>query len=96
MKLPTSFISAAKHYLAGFISASINGGVSAVSGILGIDGAAVTGMANVPILDWRGMVAVFVSGVVIHGIWWLKSHPLPETYETTAPFSTDPTKPPTT
>ena len=40
MILPTSFASAAKHYLAGVLASAFNGGVSGVGGILGITGAA--------------------------------------------------------
>ena len=86
MILPTSFASAAKHYLAGAISASINGGVSGVAGILGIDAAAISGLPDVQVLNWKGMLAAFIGGFVIHGFMWLKAHPLPESYDTAAPF----------
>lgn len=90
MILPTSFASAAKHYLAGVMSAAFNGGVSGVAGILGIDAASISGMPDVRVLNWKGMLAAFVGGFVIHGFLWLKAHPLPESYDTAAPFTITP------
>ncbi len=90
MILPTSFASAAKHYAAGVLSAAFNGGVSGVAGILGIDAASISGMPDVQVLNWKGMLAAFVGGFVIHGFLWLKAHPLPETYDTAAPFTVTP------
>lgn len=90
MILPTSFASGAKHYLAGVLSAAWNGGISGVSGIVGVDAIALSGIANAQVLNWQSMVSAFLGAFVIHGIMWLKAHPLPEEYETTAPFTVIP------
>jgi hypothetical protein len=87
VQLPTTFTHVLKHYLAGVAASSFNGGISAVSGILGIDGASMVG-APVQVLDWKAMLCAFIGGVVFHGLMWLKVHPLPETYESeSAPTS---------
>jgi hypothetical protein len=93
MILPTSFASGAKHYLAGVLSAAWNGGISGVSGIVGVDAIAFTGVANVQVLNWQSMASAFLGAFVIHGVMWLKAHPLPEEYETTAPFTIVPKTP---
>ena len=90
MILPTSFASAAKHYLAGVLSAAFNGGIAGIGGILGIDAASLAGMPDVQTLNWKGMIAAFVGGFAIHAIRWLMAHPLPETYDTAAPFTITP------
>lgn len=82
-----------KHYTAGFLAASWNGAIGAVAGILGIDGAAMTGAGDVQVLSWHSMAAAFVGAFVIHGVFWLKAHPLPETFDTAAPFFPAPKNP---
>ena len=86
MILPTSFASAARHYLAGIIFAAINGGFAGIGGIAGIDLASMAGMPDVQTLNWKGMVAAFIGGFVIHAVRWQMAHPLPESYDTAAPF----------
>lgn len=84
--IPTTFKSAAKHYLLGLLAASWNGAIGAVAGILGIDSAAMTGAApDARILNGHEMLAAFVGAFVLHGIMWLKAHPMPETYDDTQP-----------
>lgn len=83
--MSTTFAGTAKHYFAGFLACSWNGGIGAVAGILGIDGAS-TFTSEVHALNWREMGAAFIGACVLHGILWLKAHPLPETYDSTAPF----------
>jgi hypothetical protein len=83
----------AKHFLAGMLAAAWNGAIGSVAGILGIDSAAMAGVPNVQVLDWRGMASAFIGAFVVHGIFWLKAHPLPETYDNTAPFFPPPKNP---
>ena len=90
MNMPTSssLRVAARHYLLGLMSASWNGGIGAVAGIFGVDGASMTGLlADARILNWHEMIAAFCGAFVIHGIFWLKAHPLPEDWNTQPPFS---------
>ena len=87
MILPTTFVSAAKHYLAGVLSAAFNGGVAGLGGILGLTGMSLAGVKSVPLLDWHGMMSAFIGCFVLHGVIWLLKHPLPETYDTAAPFT---------
>jgi hypothetical protein len=76
-----------KHYLAGVLSAGWNGAIGAVAGIMGIDGTAITGLSSeVRILNWHEMAAGFAGAFVLHGVLWLKAHPLPEDYDSAAPF----------
>lgn len=75
-----------RHYLAGLIAAMWNGGIGALAGIAGNDGAAVVGVPDVHILDWKAMLSVFFGACILHGIFWLKAHPLPEKFDTNAPF----------
>ena len=75
-----------RHYIAGLLSTMWNGGIGAVAGILGIDGVSVSGIADTQILDWKQMVSAFIGACVLQGIFWLKAHPLPENYDTAAPF----------
>lgn len=89
---------AVRHYLLGLFSAMWNGGVSAVAVILGIGGAAVSGVVEVEALDLGQMLSAFAGAAVVHGVFWLKSHPLPENWSglfkpPTAPVV--PPKPPT-
>lgn len=94
------FLKAAKHYLAGFIASSFNGGIGAVSAILSVDGASISGLApQARVLNGHEMISCFVGACTLHGFLWLKAHPLPENYDTSAPFfpapkATDPNKPP--
>ena len=77
----------ARHLLAGLLSSMWNGGIGALAGIFGIDGASLTGAApQARILNMHEMASAFVGACILHGIFWLKSHPLPETYDTAAPF----------
>lgn len=77
-----------KHYVAGLISSAWNGGIGALAGILGIDGASMTGLSTeIHVLNWREMGAAFLGACVLHAVMWLKSHPLPETYDTNPPMS---------
>lgn len=84
---------AAKHYLAGLLAASWNGAIGAVAGILGVDGAALVGVPDVQVLSLHAMGSAFCGAFVVHGIFWLKAHPLPETYDSTAPFFPPPKNP---
>lgn len=87
MAIPTVVTRSFKHYLAGVVSAGWNGAIGAVAGILGIDSVAMTGaLAEVRVLNWHEMASAFVGAFVLHGILWLKAHPLPEEYDSTAPF----------
>jgi len=83
----------AKHYFAGLLAASWNGGIGGVAGIFGIDGAAIMGVPNVQVLDWHGMLSVFCGAFVVHGILWLKAHPIPENYDSNSPFFPAPENP---
>lgn len=94
MILPTTFVSGAKHYLAGVLAAAFNGGISGVAGIFGIDTLAIAGVQAIHVLNWHEMGAAFLGGFVLHGIFWLKAHPLPESYDTAAPFIAIPKTPP--
>ena len=87
-------LSAIRHYLAGLIASSWNGGIGAVAGILGIDAVAMSGATQTHVLNWHEMLAAFGGAFVLHAIMWLKSHPLPEDYDTTAPFFPAPKDPP--
>lgn len=90
----STLVRTAKHYLAGLLAAAWNGGIGSVAGILGIDGAAMSGAANdAHVLNWHEMGAAFLGAVVLHGVFWLKAHPLPESYDSTAPFFPAPKNP---
>lgn len=67
-----------------------NGGISSVAAILGIDAVAMSGATQTNrILNPHEMLSAFGGACVIHGVMWLKAHPLPEDYsETTPPIST--------
>jgi hypothetical protein len=79
-----------RHYLVGLVAAMWNGGISGVAGILGINGASLTGIApEARVLNFSEMASAFTGAVVIHGIFWLKSHPLPESLDTGHPFWKD-------
>lgn len=70
---------AIKHYLWGLGASMVNGGISSVSGILGIDGVSMTGLSSqARILNGHEMLAAFCGACLVHGIFWLKAHPLPE------------------
>lgn len=59
-----------RHYFAGFLAASWNGGIGSVAGILGIDGAAMIGATqDGRILNWHEMGAAFFGAFVLHGIF---------------------------
>lgn len=74
-------MNAVKHYLWGFGASALNGGVSSVAGIMGIDGAALTGISNeARVLNLHEMAAAFAGAFFVHGLFWLKAHPLPELY----------------
>jgi hypothetical protein len=82
----SKFASLAKHYLLGLLASSWNGGIGAVSGILGIDAVAMTGATTeARILNWHEMLAAFGGAFVLHAFMWLKKNPLPETYNDTNP-----------
>lgn len=83
-----------RHYFAGLLATMWNGGIGSVAAILGIDGAAMIGATqNARILDWHEMSSAFIGACVLHGIFWLKAHPLPETFDSTAPFFPAPKNP---
>jgi hypothetical protein len=78
-----------RHYLAGMLASMWNGGIGAVAGIMGINGASLSGVApDARILNASEMLSAFVGAVVIHGVFWLKSHPVPENFGTRSPFWT--------
>lgn len=65
-----------------------------LAGIIGIDGASLTGLSTqARILNAHEMFAAFVGGFLMHGLFWLKAHPMPEIY----PFDSqsNPPLPPT-
>jgi len=67
------------HYAYGLFAAGWNGAWNAVAGIVGIDAAAMSGATtDARILNAHEMGAAFVGAFVIHGVLWLKSHPIPE------------------
>ena len=75
------------HYLYGLFAAAWNGGIGAVAGILGIDGASMTGVAgDAHILNLHEMIAAFGGAFILNAIFWLKAHPLPDDIATTHPF----------
>lgn len=81
------FRAAAKHYLLGLLAASWNGAISSVAGIAGIDAAAMTGATqDARILNMHEMGAAFGGAFVLHGLMWLKAHPIPENFDTTPPI----------
>ncbi len=75
-----------KHFLAGFLSSAWNGGIGALAGIMGNDGAAMAGVPDVQVLSFKAMFAVFFGAAILHGVFWLKAHPLPEEYDSASPF----------
>lgn len=78
----------AKHYIYGLFASAWNGGIGAVAGILGIDGASMSGLSGeARVLNVHEMIAAFAGAFVLNGIFWLKSHPIPDTIETEPPFS---------
>ena len=87
-----SFGTAVKHYLGGCGSAAFNGGVSSLAGTLGIDTAAMTGLStHAHVLTPHEMLSAFLGACFIHGLIWIKMHPLPEDWSTVFPtYSPDP------
>ncbi len=84
----------ARHYFAGMLAASWNGAIGSVAAILGIDGAAMIGATqDARLLNWHEMGSAFLGAFVLHGIFWLKAHPLPENYDSAAPFFPAPKNP---
>lgn len=84
----------ARHYLLGLLSASWNGGIGALAGILGITGASVSGISTeIRVLNWEEMSAAFAGAFVVSGIFWLKAHPLPEDWAKIAQQQQDNTPP---
>ena len=95
MQVPRTLGNAAKHYLAGFLASAFNGGVAAASGIIGIDGASISGLSSqARVLNAHEMIAGFLGACAVHGLLWLKAHPLPETFDTATPFMAQVTAPP--
>lgn len=82
-----------KHYAAGLLATAWNGGIGGVAGILGIDGAAVAGVQDIHVLTLHEMLAAFLGAAFVHGIFWLKAHPVPESFDTNAPFFPAPKNP---
>ena len=79
-------ISAIKHYALGLLAAMWNGGISSVAAILGIDAVAMSGATQTNrILNLHEMASAFGGACIIHGVMWLKAHPLPEKYDDTNP-----------
>ncbi len=67
------------HYLYGIFAAGWNGGWNAVAGIVGVDVAGLTGAtADSRILNLHEMLWAFMGSFVIHGLLWLKAHPIPD------------------
>lgn len=91
--MSSKFSSSIRHYVLGLGSASFNGGISSLAAIFGIDAVAFTGAdaAALPaqqtarILNVHEMICAFLGAFVIHGVMWMKAHPLPETYDDTTP-----------
>ncbi len=89
-----------RHYLRGLLFASWNGGISALVAVLGVDGAAMSGLDHMldstsqpaHVLNVHEMLSAFLGACFIHGLLWLKAHPLPETAETVSPFAPQPPK----
>jgi len=78
---------AALHYLQGLFATMWNAGWNGVAAILGIDGAALTGVSDkLQVLTAHQMIAAFLGGAIIHGIIWIKSHPIPEDFDTAPPM----------
>lgn len=95
MPLPPKLKSAVLHYLAGVLAAAFNGGIGSVAAIAGIDGVSLSGVANdARVLNGHEMLSAFLGACVIHGIFWLKAHPLPENFESAPPFMAQVTAPP--
>ncbi len=83
-------MNAVKHYLWGLGASMVNGGVSSLCCIFGIDGASLTGSApDAHVLNAHEMLAAFLFACLVHGLIWLKSHPIPEQ----SPFVDSPTNP---
>jgi hypothetical protein len=78
--------SAIRHYLFGLFASSWNGAISAVAGILGVGAAAVGGVPGVQSLDARQMASAFAGAFLLHGVMWLKAHPIPTDLETNPPI----------
>lgn len=85
---------AATHFGWGLLASSWNGGWSAVAGVVGIDAVALTGAdaavtgapSTVHVLGLHEMVSAFIGAFVLHAVLWIKSHPIPTTFETEPPF----------
>lgn len=66
------------HYAYGLFAAGWNGAWNAVAGIVGIDAAAMSGATtDTRVLNAKEMAAAFVGAFLIHGVLWLKAHPIP-------------------
>ena len=78
--------SAIRHYMFGLFAASWNGAISAVAGIMGVGAAAIGGVPGVQVLDLRQMLSAFAGAFALHGIMWLKAHPIPTDIETNPPM----------
>lgn len=78
---------AVKHYLFGLLACSWNGGIGAVSAIVGVDAVAMSGATQqARILSPHECGAAFLGAFVLHAVMWLKSHPIPEDFDTKPPM----------
>lgn len=75
-----------RHYLRGFLASGWNGAIGSLAAILAVDSAAMTGATQqAHVLNAHEMVAAFCGTFLLHGIMWLKAHPLPEDFTDTVP-----------
>ena len=75
-----------RHYFAGFLSAGWNGAIGAMAGIIGNDVVSISGVTQARIFNGHEMASVFAGAFVLHAVLWIKAHPLPENYDSSAPF----------
>jgi hypothetical protein len=60
----------------GLVGGCIGGGVASLLSWGGLAGAHASGM-DVPVLNFKGMGIIFLSGVISHGAAWVMKSPLP-------------------
>lgn len=71
-----TFKAFAVHYLKGAAASAFNGGVTALSALVGTAGAHALG-ANVSELDVRQIAFTFVGSAAVAALLYFKAHPIP-------------------
>jgi hypothetical protein len=69
----------------GLVGGCIGGGAGSLSAWLGLTVAKAVGI-DVPVLNWKAMGVIFLTGAVTHAVAYLAKSPLPPLDDTQPPF----------